>query len=113
MASTVTRPFALPVEKESARITRPTGKGVEIAPSLFVLPSVLLLVFWAYYPLLDTVRISFFDGTLLSRPQAFVRFKNYVTVASTPEFQMSLANTFKYIAGMIPLAVILPLAVAL
>jgi multiple sugar transport system permease protein len=113
MVSTLARPVIRRVERPSARIARRVRKRVEIAPYLFVLPSLLLLVFWAYYPLLDTVRISFFDGTLLSGPKDFVGFKNYVTVVGTPEFQKSLANTFKYIAGMIPLAVILPLAVAL
>jgi multiple sugar transport system permease protein len=113
MASTVTRPFIIPVEKQATGTAHRTRKKVEIAPYVFVLPSLLLLVFWAYYPLLDTVRISFFDGTLLSGPKDFVGFKNYGAVVGTPEFQKSLANTFKYIAGMIPLAVILPLAVAL
>ena len=65
------------------------------------------------YPLVDTFRISFFDGTLLSGPQSFVGLRNYGTVLATPEFQKALVNTLKYIAGMIPLAVILPLAVAL
>jgi multiple sugar transport system permease protein len=113
MASTVIRPFVLPVERPAAETVRRTRKRVELAPYLFVLPSLLLLVFWAYFPLLDTVRISFFDGTLLTGPKDFVGFKNYGAVVATPEFQKSVGNTFKYIAGMIPLAVILPLAVAL
>src|ERR1700704_5329684 len=113
MASTVTRPFTLTAERGAARIARPTRKRMEIAPYVFVLPSLLLIVIWSYYPLLDTVRISFFDGTLLSGPKEFVGFKNYGMVVGTPEFQKSLANTLKYIVGMIPLAVILPLAVAL
>jgi multiple sugar transport system permease protein len=105
--------IAISVERRAARTAPRIKKRVEFAPYVFVLPSLLLLVFWAYYPLLDTVRISFFDGTLLTGPQAFVGFKNYGAVVRTPEFQKSLANTVKYIVGMIPLAVILPLAVAL
>jgi multiple sugar transport system permease protein len=111
--STVARPYALPAEKPAVRAAPRGRRRVELAPYLFVLPSLLLLVIWAYYPLLDTVRLSFFDGTLLSGPKDFVGFKNYGAVLATPEFQKSLANTVKYIIGMIPLAVILPLAVAL
>ena len=85
----------------------------EVAPYLFILPSVALLIIWAYYPLLDTVRLSFFSGTLLSGAKDFVGFKNYGAVVATPEFQRSLVNTGKYILGMIPLAVVVPLAVAL
>src|ERR1700680_4467021 len=108
MVSTIARPVIRRIERPSARIVRHPRKRVELAPYLFVLPSLLLLVFWAYYPLLDTVRISFFDGTLLSGPKDFVGFNNYGAVVGTPEFQKSLANTFKYVAGMIPLAVMLP-----
>ncbi len=88
-------------------------RRLEWTPYLFMLPSLALICIWAYYPLVDTIRISFFDGTLLSGPQHFVGFRNYGMVVGTPEFQKALANTFKYIAGMIPLAVVLPLAVAL
>jgi multiple sugar transport system permease protein len=105
--------LALAADKKSEGTTARATKRAEIAPYLLVLPSVLLLVIWAYYPLLDTVRISFFDGTLLSGPTGFVGFKNYGAAVGTPEFQKSLGNTLKYIAGMIPLAVILPLAAAL
>src|ERR1700738_1040733 len=102
MVTTAPRPVA-PLVRELERGTepRPAGpvarekKRLELAPYLFVLPSLLLIVIWSYYPLLDTVRISFFDGTLLSGPKEFVGFKNYGAVVGTPEFQKSLANTLK------------------
>src|SRR5579859_1920916 len=113
MASIITRPLERAVVQLAASTPARARKRVDVAPYLFVLPSLLLIVVWAYYPLLDMVRISFFDGTLLSGPKDFVGFKNYGAVVETPEFQKSLANTARYILGMIPLAVILPLAVAL
>ncbi len=88
-------------------------RAFDIAPYLFVLPGLLLLAVWAYYPLLDTVRISFFSGTLVSGSKDFVGLNNYRGVIGTPEFRKSLLNSLYYIAGMIPLAVILPLAAAL
>jgi multiple sugar transport system permease protein len=121
MTSTATRPVALTVAKADcppapqahvpARTRR--SRRVDATPYLLLAPSLLLIVVWAYYPLFDTIRISVFDGTLLSGPQRFVGLNNYAAVISTPEFQKALGNTFKYIAGMIPLAVILPMGVAL
>jgi multiple sugar transport system permease protein len=95
-----------------SRTTR-LRQSVPIAPYLFVLPALLLLAVWAYYPLLDTIRLSFFSGTLVGGIKDFVGFRNYATVVGTPEFQKSLLNTFAYIAGMVPLAVVLPLGAAL
>jgi multiple sugar transport system permease protein len=114
-STTATRPAPVQIEESmfERRPARARKKPFELAPYLFVLPSLLLILIWAYYPLLDTIRISFFDGTLLSGPKGFVGFKNYGAVVATPEFQKSVANTARYILGMIPLAVILPLAVAL
>ena len=63
--------------------------------------------------LLIEVQLPQREPPLLSGPKDFVGFKNYGAVVGTPEFQKSLVNTLKYIIGMIPLAVILPLAVAL
>lgn len=92
--------------------TRPR-RATPLAPYLLVLPALLLLAIWAYYPLLDTVRLSFFSGTLVGGTKDFVGINNYSSVIRTPEFRKSLTNTLYYIAGMIPLAVILPLAAAL
>ena len=92
---------------------RVATRRIPVAPYLLVLPGLLLLGIWAYYPLLDTIGISFFSGTLVGGMKEFIGFQNYAQVVRTPEFQRSLLNTIYYIAGMIPLAVILPLGAAL
>src|SRR3569833_1301532 len=99
-------------------LARPAGprrstRRPELAPYLFVLPSLVLLGLWAYYQLLATVWLSFFSGILVGGGKDFVGLRNYTAVLATPEFQVSLVNTFKYIVGMVPLAVALPLGVAL
>jgi multiple sugar transport system permease protein len=103
------------VERAGARVIpwrrlryRPT-----LAPYLFVLPGLILIGIWIYWPLLQTFWLSFFSGSLTKGPTDFVGLRNYAEVLALPEFQTSLINTLLYIAGLIPLAVVLPMFVAI
>lgn len=84
-----------------------------LTPYLFVLPGLVLLAIWVYWPLVQTFWYSFFSGNLSKGIDRFVALENYRTVLTLPEFQKSLANTGIYILGMIPLAVFLPMVIAL
>ncbi|MBV8083251.1 MAG: sugar ABC transporter permease [Chloroflexi bacterium] len=112
MASIAIRRVA-PAPLEIGKHGAARRKRLAVAPYVLVLPGIALLAVWAYYPLAETIRLSFFDGTLVGGVTGFVGLKNYGDVVRTPEFQKALINTFKYIAGLIPLAVVLPMAVAL
>lgn len=99
------------VDKAATRVRK--RRNIPVAPYLFVLPGLVLLGVWVYWPLIQTFWYSFFSGNLTKGIDKFVGFENYQTVLALPEFQQSLINTGLYILGLIPLTVVFPMVVAL
>ncbi|KKB80365.1 glycerol-3-phosphate ABC transporter permease [Devosia soli] len=84
------------------------------APWLYLSPAIITLVVWSYWPLVDAVRLSFFQWNMLpTSPQTFVGWDNYVRIFALPKFWQALRNTGVYILGLLPLAVLIPLAIAI
>lgn len=63
---------------------------------VWVLPAVVLLVVFVYYPIIDNVRLSFFSWSAFSAHPAFVGFDNYTTAATDPVFWRALWNNVLY-----------------
>jgi len=85
-----------------------------IMPWIYLSPALITLVVWIYWPLVDALRLSFFQWNMLpNSPQLFVGWENYQRIVSLPKFWQSLRNTGVYIIGLMPLAVIIPLAIAI
>lgn len=85
-----------------------------IAPWLYLAPAAATLVLWIYWPLLDAFRLSFFHWNMLpGSPMSFVGWTNYQNIFALPKFWQALRNTGIYILGLVPLAVIVPTAVAI
>ncbi|KQN75166.1 sugar ABC transporter permease [Devosia sp. Leaf64] len=84
------------------------------APWLYLSPAIITLVVWIYWPLVDAVRLSFFQWNMLpTSAQTFVGWDNYVRIFALPKFWQALRNTGVYILGLLPLAVLIPLAIAI
>jgi multiple sugar transport system permease protein len=91
------------------RRPRPT-----LSPYLFVLPAVALLLVWTYWPLGQTVGLSFYDWNLLpTKPKQYVDIQKYAKVLTLPEMHQALVNTGIYILAFLGISVSLPLAFAL
>ncbi len=83
-------------------------------PYLYLLPALLTIAIWVYKPLLQTLELSFFDWNLLpTSPKVFVGWQNFSRIFELPEVHQALWNTLIYILGIIPMAVVLPLVVAI
>jgi raffinose/stachyose/melibiose transport system permease protein len=63
---------------------------------LWVLPAVVLLVVFVYYPIVDNIRLSFYSWSAFSAQPAFVGLDNYTTAATDPVFWHSLRNNVLY-----------------
>lgn len=63
---------------------------------VWVLPAVVLLVVFVYYPIVDNIRLSFFSWSAFSTHPAFVGLGNYVTAVTDPVFWHSLWNNVLY-----------------
>lgn len=59
---------------------------------IWVLPAVILLVVFVYYPIVDNIRLSLFSWSAFSARPTFVGLDNYRTAAADPVFWRSLLN---------------------
>jgi multiple sugar transport system permease protein len=85
-----------------------------LEPYLYLLPTLLTILAWVYVPVARTVQLSFVDWNLLpSAPQVWVGWQNYARLLELPELPGALWNTLLYVVGLWPVAVALPLIVAL
>lgn len=79
-------------------------------PWLCLLPTIILIVFWLYKPLIQTLIYTFYNWNMLpgTIPE-FVGLRNFKYLFTNPEFKQALTNTMFYILALIPFSVILPL----
>jgi len=59
---------------------------------VWVLPAVILLIVFVYYPIVDNIRLSLFSWSAFSAKPTFVGLDNYRTAAGDPVFWRSLLN---------------------
>jgi multiple sugar transport system permease protein len=79
---------------------------------LFLLPGLGGLLVFTIVPILASFVLAFFRWDLLTPPQ-FVGLQNYVDLFRDREFWAALTHTLTFIAGYLPLVVVLGLGMAL
>lgn len=85
-----------------------------IVPWLYILPVVAILGVWIFLPLGRALWLSFYEWNLLpTTPMKWKGLDNYIKLLSLPDMRIALVNTAVYILGLLPLAVVLPLAIAI
>lgn len=86
-------------------------------PALMVLPSMALIAVLFFYPIVDTVRLSFFkwNGILQSAPK-FIGLRNYQNMFKDPAFWTSVKNVGLFLLqGMVvqgPIAFVLAMFIS-
>jgi multiple sugar transport system permease protein len=83
-----------------------------IAAIGFLLPSILGFVIFMAGPLLASLGISLLEWNLLTPPH-WLGIANYLKLAQDEDFGRSLRATLYYMAGSVPLGIVLALALAL
>lgn len=82
-------------------------------PYIWLAPMIVLLGLFTYWPFLHTILLSVTEWNLNPGvPARFVGADNYAGLVDNPLFVDALRNTAIYIAGSIPLKVLLPIPVA-
>jgi multiple sugar transport system permease protein len=79
---------------------------------LFMLPALLSVLIWQYYPLLRGLVMAFLDYRIMGGSK-FIGIDNFVTAFWHPVFWLSLKNTFIYVFLTIALGFFLPVILAL
>ncbi|MGY4706737.1 carbohydrate ABC transporter permease [Candidatus Bipolaricaulota sp. J31] len=78
---------------------------------LYLLPAFLVLGVFTFYPVVRAFQISLYRWPVIG-PKTFVGFGNYLKLIGDREFWMALRNTAYYVAGSVPLTLILAIGVA-
>ncbi len=108
-------------ERIKLQVQRKTGYQARVrrvrdawwTPYLFVLPALLLMTVFIYWPLIDSVYLSTLDWNFVSSERAFVGIHNYTYLLHDKNFRQALGNTGVYLLALGPVQVLLPLALAL
>ncbi|MBP1993957.1 carbohydrate ABC transporter permease [Paenibacillus eucommiae] len=76
----------------------------------FILPNLLLTLVFFVYPLIDTIKLSFYDAGL--GESTFIGLDNYIEIFKDSTFLHSLKNTFLYVIVIVPIIVIISFTLA-
>lgn len=97
-----------------ASVRRRKFSDFRIVPWLYLLPALATFVIWIYEPLARAAYLSFFDWNMLpTSPVTWAGTRNYENILNLPKLWQALRNTGVYILGLLPLAVAIPLVIAI
>lgn len=92
---------------------RSSAKAMENAKAwMMMLPSVLLMVFFVWEPLFESVRMSLYKTRNVELVR-FIGFDNYISVMGKDDFLQALTNTFSYTVWSLLLGFLLPILLAI
>ncbi|MCG7308836.1 carbohydrate ABC transporter permease [Brachybacterium sp. ACRRE] len=100
-------------EAEVRRARRRSTLGHWALFLVLVLPNLALLAMFTYRPLLDNIRLSFFDWNISSPIATFIGFQNYAEWASSPESWQIVRTTVVFTVCAVAGSMVLGLAMAL
>ena len=79
---------------------------------VFVMPMFILFLSFTLYPLLASVRYTFYNWDGIGIPKDFVGFTHYISIAKDAFFWNAFKNTFMYAAALVPTQLTLALGLA-
>ncbi|WP_342320185.1 carbohydrate ABC transporter permease [Corynebacterium mayonis] len=91
--------------------TRTQWRDVGLA-ALLVGPNLLLLGLFTYRPLVDNIRISFFNWNISSPTMTFIGLDNYISWFQAPETSRVVFNTVVFTAAAVIGSMVIGLALA-
>ena len=80
---------------------------------IMVAPAIISILTLSIYPILQGIRLSFFDYTLINPSKPFIGISNYSFVLNDPRFWKALVNTVGFSVLSVLLSTLLGLIVAL
>lgn len=80
-----------------SKMTAPARKGKQdtLAAWILITPLLVLFAISVVYPVIETVRLSFYDIRGLAKPK-FFGFENYFLLATDPNFRQALLTTLQW-----------------
>lgn len=99
-------------ETVDSRVAARRGISTQLTAWIFMIPAVLSILVWAYYPLLRGMVMAFQDYKILGG-SAFVGLDNFIKVLGTDTFLIAIRNSFLYVGLSLGLGFFVPIFLAL
>lgn len=100
--------------RPSKRALSEQARREERLAYLFLIPSLLVVIGVAFYPLFNTVYVTFFDARLgSSRAWEYVGLENYTRLLASEQWWEAVWNTVKFSVASVFLELVLGLGIAL
>jgi len=94
------------------RLGKTTKKAEAFKAWLIMLPGIILMTFFVWEPLLESIRMSLYKTENIELVK-FVGLKNFVSVMSKSNFTQALSNTFMYTFWSLLIGFVLPILLAM
>ena len=98
------------VERERSRLSRPFSR--RWLPWLFLLPAIISIALWSYWPLVRGALMAFQDYRIVGTG-TWEGLDNFIRVASDPGFWKAWGRTLQYVAITLGLGFVSPVILAL
>jgi len=98
---------------QNKRIKNKKKIGKMITPYLYLAPAMISLLIFLIWPLLFNAILSFTDWNFIRPEKSYIGLDNYITLLNTESFRVAFINTFKYLIGLMPFTIVIPLFLAL
>lgn len=95
-----------------SRVAARAGTRTQVTAWVFMLPAVISVLVWAYYPLLRGMLMAFQDYRILGGG-TFVGLDNFIKVLGTDMFWTAITNSFIYVALALGMGFFAPIILAL
>ncbi|MCM3274244.1 carbohydrate ABC transporter permease [Paenibacillus elgii] len=102
-----------PTFKETARKQAGSKIGRMLKPYLFILPCVVLVLLFNYYPFVKTMVLGFTLVDMLGNPVEFVGLENFVEAFQDERLLRALLNTLQFTVLTVPATLLITLTLAL
>ena len=100
------------LDASGARIAGRARMSVHIVPWMFMLPAVLSVLLWVYYPLIRGMVMAFQDYKILGGSR-FIGLDNFIKVLGQDTFWWALGNSFLYVFLSLAIGFFIPIFLAL
>ena len=98
----------LALDFTSKNNTKKFSQKSVLRPYIFIAPAVIILVIFILYPVIETIRLSFFNKTGFE----FVGLKNYFWAVKDPEFKRAILNNLGWLLVVPTLSAFFGLVIA-
>lgn len=99
--------------KKPKRLRVHSEKRLFFTGMLYLLPAIILLGVFLFYPMFKTLYYSFFEVGGGGKIGAFVGFEHYMDLLSSPEFRKSMKGTFLFVLYTLPAEILIALFLAI